>query len=96
MKARGTKVVYRVMGWDAVRLIWTVRSIHYDESEAAEHAEALWWATPRLRVMVLKGTTRIVVFANPPMCNVSKQFREEQAMKMSDLADAKKYYKSPG
>lgn len=90
------KTVYRVMGWDAVRLVWTVRSTHSDESEAAEHAEALWWKNPRLRVMILKGTVRIVVFKDPPICNVSQQFREEQAMKMSDLADAKRYYKSPG
>ena len=88
--------VWRVMAWNPTRLVWTVRSTHDNESDAAEHAEALWWSQPKLRVMVTKGTVRVTIFSNPPICNVSKQFREQQAAQMSDLADAKRYYKSPG
>jgi hypothetical protein len=87
--------VWRVLARDAVRMVWTVRSTHDDLSDAQQAAEALQHHDPRLRVRV-KPATKSIVEIKPPVVNGTTHFRREVAYRMSDLADAKKYYKSPG
>jgi hypothetical protein len=89
------KPVYRVWGWDSKRLVWTLRSSHDDGIEAAEHAEALQHRNPRLRVMITPNTTKLLV-VKPPINSEFRAWRQQIAGQMSDLADAKKKYKSPG
>jgi adenylate cyclase class IV len=88
------KNIYQVLAWDAVRLIWTVRSTHDELDDAQENAEALQRRTG-MRVRV-KPATRVVVTIKQEITNKTRQFREQASMEISDLADAKKYYKSPG
>jgi hypothetical protein len=89
------KPVYRVLGWDPVRFVWTVRSTHDDEVEAAEHAEAMQHRNPRLRVMITPATTKLLT-VKPQVDSEFRNWRLKVAGQMSDLADAKKRYKSPG
>jgi predicted alpha/beta-fold hydrolase len=83
------------MAMDPVRLVWTVRSSHDSKAEAKEHAEALQHRNPKLRVRI-KPAMEPVLSIKPAVNNQTRTFREQVTAKMSDLADAKKYYKSPG
>jgi hypothetical protein len=89
------KDVYDVLGMDPVRRVWTVRSSHNALEEAQDAAEALQHKKPTLRVRVVPGQT-VMVQPDPPIVNQTRQFRQEQAGRMIELADAKKRYKSPG
>jgi hypothetical protein len=83
------------MAWNTVQLAWTVRSAHPTRDDADEHAEALRHRHPRLRVMVAGGV-RTVPVIKPAVNNQTRAWRLDQAGRISDLADAKKRYKSSG
>ena len=87
--------VWRVMAWNPVRLAWRVRSSHATHRDAAEHAQALQYRHPRLRVRVIPATRRVPV-PGPPVNNETRAWRLDRAAAMSDRADAVKRYKSPG
>jgi len=95
MSAAST-TVWRVVAWNPVRFVWTVRSTHRVAGDAHEHAEALRWRQPRLRVKVIEATVRVLPGPKPPINNPTRKWRLAQAERMSELADAKKRYKSPG
>jgi hypothetical protein len=89
------KPIWRVLAWNARRQLWTVRSTHDVQADAAETAEAMQHHDPKLRVRVKPATTTILEI-KPAIVNDATNFRQHIAGKMSDLADAKKRYKSPG
>ena len=93
--ARMLKPVWRVLAMDPVRMVWTVRSTHDDMDDAQEAAEALQHRDQRLRVRVKPGKMRMLEI-KPAVVNSTTHFRQSVAARMSDLADARKYYKSPG
>lgn len=86
---------WRVLAWNTVQMTWTVRSSHATKDDADEHAQALRYRHPRLRVMVAGGL-RSVLGVKPPVNNETRAWRLNRAAAMSDLADAAKRYKSPG
>ena len=96
--SRGTqlkKSVWRVLAWNAKRQLWTIRSTHDEQDDAAQHAEAMQHHDPRLRVRI-KPSIATVLEIKPAIVNSSTHFRHTTAGQMSDLADSKKRYKSPG
>lgn len=88
--------MWRVMGLDPVRLMWTVRSEHDDEGAAIEKAEAMQHHDPRLRVRVMCTQSRRVLKIKPPIISQTREFRFKQAGAASDRLDANKRYKSMG
>jgi len=88
-------LVWRVLAWNPVLRVWTVRSTHNTQTDAAEHAEALQHRRRLLRVRVVPATTRQLRVI-PPINNASRLWRLSQAERMSQLADDKKRHKSPG
>jgi hypothetical protein len=86
-------VVWRVLGWNPVRMIWTVRGTHDDRDAAAGQADRLRGRGVRVRV---SPAVRRRLAVKPPVSNETREWRLGQAGRMSDLADASKRYKSPG
>src|SRR5215212_10226775 len=85
--------VWRVLACDRTRLVWTVRSTHYNEEDALQHQEAL--RHKGLAAMIQEHATPILTIM-PQNHSKSKEWREAEAQKLMDLADARKRYKSPG
>lgn len=85
---------WRVLACDKKRLVWTVRSTHDSEQDAWEYAEYLWYQG--LKATVQPYLKSVLTIKPPPPYNVTQSHRELQAAIMSDLADEKKRYKSPG
>ncbi len=90
-----TKDVFRVLVWKPVSQIWVVKRTCDTQEEAEEYAEASQHHDQKLRVRIKPGKA-LILFPDPPVVNQTRQFRQQQAQQMSDLADAKRYYKSPG
>lgn len=85
---------FRVWAWNPERRTWAVRGeCHDDLEEAQQYAEAL--QHQKLRVRVVPGK-KYVPTVLAPIVNATREFRQEQAGRMIELADANKRYKSPG
>jgi hypothetical protein len=85
--------VFKVLAYNPTRMVWTVREKAYAADMAAEIAESL--QHKGLRVRVQPGTEKVLM-VKPPINSEIRKWREEVSGQMSDLADAKKRYKSPG
>jgi hypothetical protein len=86
--------VFRVWAWNTKTMSWTMRGEPLDTvGEAVEVAEALQHKGLRVRVVPSK---KYVVPVAPPIINATREFRQQQAGRMIELADANKRYKSPG
>lgn len=83
----------RVWAMDPARRVWTLRHTTVDLDDACHRATALRQAGLRVRVRPHLRKTLPVV---PPVASPSAEFRHRVAGAMSDRADAKKRYKSPG
>ena len=78
---------------DPVRRVWTVRYTCTDIDEACREAAAL--RQSKLRVRVIPHVRKLLT-VKPPINSEIRDWRVKLAGQMSDLADAKKKYKSPG
>lgn len=88
------RTVYRVMIYNAARMVWTVVSTHNEHPEAQEHAER--WRHRGKRARVSRCTETSTMTIKPAVQSPTRQFRDQVAGRMIELADAKKRYKSPG
>jgi len=79
-------LVWRVLAYNSVRRLWTVRSMHSTQDEACEHAEALQHRHRYLRVRVVPATRhqRRQIGVIPPINDASRLFR------LSQLTDEQK------
>jgi hypothetical protein len=78
---------------DPVRRVWTVRHVCTDITEACNAAGDL--RQKKLRVRVIPHARKLLT-VKPPINSEIRAWRLKLAGQMSDLADAKKKYKSPG
>lgn len=86
----------RLMAWDAVRMVWTVRAT-VDVTDTPTMARVMLdLKRQKLRIRVIPCSRTIITEDEQPPYNVTESHRHLQAAIMSDLADAKKRYKSPG
>ena len=85
---------WRVLGWDATTMMWTVRHWTADRTEATDRAEALEHRGTRARIVV--APRWVVVPTPPPAPTAAARHRYEQAAAMAERFDALKRYKSPG
>lgn len=85
---------WRVLGWVPDRLVWTVRGQYAVEQDAKEHAETLEHKGIRVRVQPIIWKSSLTI--KPAVNNQARTWREEQLERQIQLADTKKYYKSPG
>lgn len=93
MKGQPTEPVFKLLAFDPVRRVWTIRS-------TCDGLDALCLAASRLRqrglrVRVLPGVRKVLTI-KPDNNTASRLFREQQMQASIELADAKKRYKSPG
>lgn len=77
-------------------MMWTIRDTADNVMEACDKAASLRQAGIKVRVRVHCSPVRDILQAKPAYNGPARAWRDEQAMRASDLADAKKYYKSPG
>lgn len=83
-----------VLAYNPVTMMWTRRSWHPGTAEASRQADALRQQGLRSRLLY---APRLVAVPDPaPAPTKAAQFREQQAARMSDRADALKRYKSMG
>jgi len=78
---------------DPVRRVWTLRHTCIDINEACREAAVL--RKVKLRVRVLPHVRKLLT-VKPEVNSEIRAWRQQLAEQMSDLADAKKRYKSPG
>jgi hypothetical protein len=78
---------------DPVRRVWTIRYTCLDMDEACREAAAI--RNSGLRVRVVPHIKRLLT-VKPEVNSETRTWRLRLAGQMSDLADAKKRYKSPG
>lgn len=88
-----THVELRIWAMDPVRRVWTLRHTCIDMDEACQEAAAI--RNSGLRVRVVPHVRKLLT-VKPPINSETRHWRFNLAGQMSDLADAKKYYKSPG
>jgi hypothetical protein len=84
---------WRVLAWKPSTMMWTVRSWHPELDEAEDSAEALTHCGVRARLV---PAPRWVVVPEPARPSPARTFRQAQSAQLSDRADARRYYKSPG
>ena len=84
---------FRVLAMDKVRRVWTIRHTPDNIQDACIKAAALRQQGLRVRVIPYK---RKLLKVKPAVASETRTFREQKSGEMSDLADAKKRYKSPG
>lgn len=85
---------YRVMVWNVDAMQWRVLSTHDSYITAVKDATVLLWQSKRVRIQPYKKRAPLKI--KPPNNTQSRKHRDYAAYQMSDLADAKKHYKSPG
>ena len=74
-------------------MVWTLRHTVYDMDDAVLKASALRQQGYRVQV---KPFYRKLLEVKPEVISETRTHREAISGQMSDLADAKKRYKSPG
>lgn len=90
-----TKPVFWVLAWNPSSMMWTVRDSYDHLADAEQAAEAMQHRDTTTRVRVMPGKITIIQ-SDPPIVNPTRVFRQEQAGRMIEIADANKRYKSPG
>jgi hypothetical protein len=87
------QIELRIWAMDPVRRVWTIRYTCFDIDEACREAAAI--RNSGLRVRVLPHERKLLTI-KPEVSSETRTWRLRLAGQMSDLADAKKRYKSPG
>lgn len=82
---------WRVYGWSKGR--WTLRSTHDSQSDAAEHAEAMWHRS-RIRTRVQQSNTLRAAAQQPAAPTEAQRFRESQSDRMVIRRQTYAYFKS--
>lgn len=88
-----TTPAVRVLMHDPARNVWVV---HHTATSQRELDQVLGSIPRTRRVRCESATVRHGFTVKPPPPAESQAWREQQAQRMSDLADANKRYKSPG
>jgi hypothetical protein len=79
---------------DPVRRVWTIRGQRDNIRDACKVAAFIRDNGLRVRVTVVRRPDPIPV--KPAISSQSKDWRDNQASNVIELADARKRYKSPG
>lgn len=87
------KKVARVLAMDPVRRVWTVRRSFTEVPDACRYAAEL--RSKGLRVRVVPAEKKVLT-VKPLVLSETRDHRHRVSGQMSDLADARKRYKSMG
>jgi hypothetical protein len=82
------------MALDPVRRVWTIRGERRNILAACKDAAALRQSGLIARVKYIERPDPLPV--KPAVNNATRKWRDDQAGKVIELADARKRYKSPG